>query len=45
VFGVEPIEMQGGHFPMLERPAELADLLVARLESGDDGAIRDHARA
>jgi pimeloyl-ACP methyl ester carboxylesterase len=31
VFGVEPIAMEGGHFPMLERPAELADLLVASL--------------
>jgi pimeloyl-ACP methyl ester carboxylesterase len=25
--GLEPIELPGGHFPMLERPAELADLL------------------
>jgi pimeloyl-ACP methyl ester carboxylesterase len=24
---VEPIEMQGGHFPMVERPDELADIL------------------
>jgi pimeloyl-ACP methyl ester carboxylesterase len=44
VFGVEPIEMEGGHFPMLERPAELADLLVRRLEAGGGGAIRDQAR-
>jgi hypothetical protein len=29
VFGIEPIEMEGGHFPMLERPSELADVLVA----------------
>jgi pimeloyl-ACP methyl ester carboxylesterase len=26
--GVEPIELAGGHFPMLERPRELADLLI-----------------
>ena len=31
VFGLEPIEMDGGHFPMLERPSELADVLVANL--------------
>jgi pimeloyl-ACP methyl ester carboxylesterase len=27
VLHVEPVEMQGGHFPMLERPDELADVL------------------
>ena len=43
VFGLEPIEMEGGHFPMLERPSELADLLVASLESGGDGGIRHPA--
>jgi pimeloyl-ACP methyl ester carboxylesterase len=26
--GVEPIELDGGHFPMLERPQELAELLI-----------------
>jgi pimeloyl-ACP methyl ester carboxylesterase len=26
--GVEPIELAGGHFPMLERPQELAELLI-----------------
>jgi pimeloyl-ACP methyl ester carboxylesterase len=26
--GVEPIELEGGHFPMLERPQELAELLI-----------------
>ena len=31
VFGIEPIKMEGGHFPMLERPSELADVLVANL--------------
>ena len=31
VFGIEPIRMEGGHFPMLERPSELADVLVANL--------------
>jgi pimeloyl-ACP methyl ester carboxylesterase len=25
--GVEPIEIPGGHFPMVEDPAALADLL------------------
>jgi pimeloyl-ACP methyl ester carboxylesterase len=32
VFGLEPIELQGGHFPMLETPAALADLLDSSLE-------------
>jgi pimeloyl-ACP methyl ester carboxylesterase len=27
IVGVEPVELPGGHFPMLERPAELADVL------------------
>ncbi len=45
IFGVEPIEMAGGHFPMLERPSELADVLVASLESSSEGGIRDQARA
>ena len=27
LLGVEPIELPGGHFPMLERPATLADVL------------------
>jgi pimeloyl-ACP methyl ester carboxylesterase len=27
--GLEPIEIDGGHFPMLARPAELAELLVS----------------
>jgi pimeloyl-ACP methyl ester carboxylesterase len=31
IIGVEPLEMAGGHFPMLERPSELADVLVASL--------------
>jgi hypothetical protein len=29
VLGVEPIELEAGHSPMLERPAELAELLHA----------------
>jgi pimeloyl-ACP methyl ester carboxylesterase len=29
LLGVEPIEIPGGHFPMLERPEELAELLCA----------------
>jgi len=37
IFGIEPIKIEGGHFPMLERPAELADLLVASLDQADDG--------
>jgi pimeloyl-ACP methyl ester carboxylesterase len=32
IFGLEPIRMEGGHFPMLERPSELADLLVRSLD-------------
>ncbi len=28
VLGVEPIEIEGGHFPMLEAPVQLAELLV-----------------
>ena len=27
VFGIEPIEIPGGHFPMAEDPAALAELL------------------
>ena len=30
--GVEPIELPGGHFPMLERPAELAEALIGLAE-------------
>jgi Alpha/beta hydrolase family len=29
LLGVEPVEMPGGHFPMLETPDVLADLLVS----------------
>ena len=32
VFGIEPIEIEGGHFPMLERPSDLADVLIANRE-------------
>ena len=45
IFGVEPIEMAGGHFPMLERPSELAALLVAGLEPRTNGGLRDQAPA
>ena len=31
--GVEPLELDGGHFPMLDRPEELADVLERILES------------
>jgi len=43
VFGIEPIKMEGGHFPMLERPSELADVLVANLEQHEDRGTRDEA--
>ena len=33
VFGLEPVELVGGHFPMLEAPLALADLLEASLDS------------
>lgn len=32
VFGLEPVQLAGGHFPMLEIPSALADLLEASLE-------------
>jgi pimeloyl-ACP methyl ester carboxylesterase len=32
VLGVEPIELPGGHFPMLERPDELTALLLELVE-------------
>jgi pimeloyl-ACP methyl ester carboxylesterase len=32
VLGVEPIELPGGHFPMVERPEEVAELLVGLAE-------------
>jgi pimeloyl-ACP methyl ester carboxylesterase len=31
VLGVEPVEMPGGHSPMLSHPVELADALLAQL--------------
>jgi pimeloyl-ACP methyl ester carboxylesterase len=43
VFGIEPITMEGGHFPMLERPSELADVLIANLEQSDEGGAPDEA--
>jgi pimeloyl-ACP methyl ester carboxylesterase len=43
VFGIEPIKMEGGHFPMLERPSELADLLIANLEQTDNGGAQHEA--
>ena len=38
LLGVEPIEIAGGHFPMVEDPEALADLLdrLAREHSGTD---------
>jgi pimeloyl-ACP methyl ester carboxylesterase len=30
--GMEPVELDGGHSPMLSRPAELADLLISLAE-------------
>lgn len=32
VLGVEPLELDGGHFPMFDRPTELAELLERILE-------------
>lgn len=32
LLGVEPVELRGGHFPMLEQPAALADALERLLE-------------
>lgn len=32
LLGVEPVELPGGHFPMLEQPAALADALERLLE-------------
>lgn len=32
ILGVEPVELPGGHFPMLERPLELAEVLCRALE-------------
>jgi pimeloyl-ACP methyl ester carboxylesterase len=29
LLGIEPIELPGGHFPMLEDPEGLAELLVS----------------
>jgi pimeloyl-ACP methyl ester carboxylesterase len=43
VFGIEPIKLEGGHFPMLERPTELADVLVANLEETGDRMAFPHA--
>jgi pimeloyl-ACP methyl ester carboxylesterase len=37
LLGIEPIEIQGGHFPMLEDPAALAELL--------DRLAAEHARS
>jgi pimeloyl-ACP methyl ester carboxylesterase len=37
LLGIEPIELPGGHFPMLERPDSLADLL--------DRLALEHARS
>jgi pimeloyl-ACP methyl ester carboxylesterase len=34
--GVRVVELQGGHFPMLVRPAELADVLESAA-AGDPG--------
>jgi pimeloyl-ACP methyl ester carboxylesterase/SAM-dependent methyltransferase len=38
--GIEPDEMDGGHFPHLSRPAELAD----RLEAYRSDVVDEHAR-
>jgi pimeloyl-ACP methyl ester carboxylesterase len=33
LLGIEPIELPGGHFPMLEDPEALAELLVSLARS------------
>ena len=33
IFGVEPIVLTGGHFPMVEQPAHLADVLCGVLDA------------
>jgi pimeloyl-ACP methyl ester carboxylesterase len=38
VFGLEPVELLGGHFPMLETPSALADVLEASILSGPPAA-------
>ena len=37
LLGIEPVEIPGGHFPMLEDPAALAELLD-RLAAAPDGS-------
>ena len=44
LLGVEPIEIPGGHFPMLEDPERLAELLD-RLVGGGASATSAAARA
>jgi pimeloyl-ACP methyl ester carboxylesterase len=34
IYGLEPVAIAGGHFPMLERPASLASLLIDLVEEG-----------
>jgi len=34
VLGLEPVELGGGHFAMLEQPVALAELLVELVEAG-----------
>ncbi len=35
VLGIEPIEIPGGHFPMAEDPAGLAELLASLIKSSN----------
>jgi pimeloyl-ACP methyl ester carboxylesterase len=48
LLGVEPIELPGGHFPMLEQPDQLTDILdrlaAEAIGSADACGIRGSSR-
>jgi pimeloyl-ACP methyl ester carboxylesterase len=39
LLGIEPIELPGGHFPMLEDPEALAELLGSLVHSMDEAEV------
>lgn len=39
--GVKPVLMDSGHFPMINRPRAVAELLVKRIPGGDDDTTND----
>jgi pimeloyl-ACP methyl ester carboxylesterase len=39
--GLEPVELDSGHFPMLEIPDELAEILLQPAFSAADPAVTD----